>query len=217
MQADYDLSACETQGQVAAVSHSYRQLKPRRRSRRAEDIRLQTLSNIAAALLESDKRARIIIDSSWRLVLANNAARQLISDSNLLQLKGAKIECTHKKLEHELTRVLSEDGCETSFSLRVNRRTETVVIRALPVGSSTNTCALIDLSVATEVRLRQQFGLTPAEAEIARAIFHGLSLVKIAKDRCAFINTVKTQVRYIFQKVGVRSKVSLARRIGELL
>jgi DNA-binding CsgD family transcriptional regulator len=217
MQAELELSALEIHGRRPGHSDDVRPLKRRTRPRRADDLRLQTLAEIAALLLESGKRARIIVDSSLKVVLANEAAQHAFATSQLLNLRGSKLHCIHKKLESELSCVLAGATPQTSFSIRVDGRSETVLIRLLDVRGSATSHALIDVSIAAELHLREQFGLTHAEADIARAIFHGLSLVKIAKERCASINTVKTQVRYIFQKVGVRSKVSLARRIGELV
>jgi DNA-binding NarL/FixJ family response regulator len=217
MQAELEFSAVEVHGPVPSHSDDVRPLRRRRRPRRADDLRLQTLAEIAGLLLESRKRARIIVDSSFKVVLANEAAQQAFAASDLVNLRGSKLHCIHKKLEAELSSVLAGATPETSFSIRVDGRSETVVIRQLDMAGAATSHALIDISVAAELRLREQFGLTHAEADIAKCIFHGLSLVKIAKERCASINTVKTQVRYIFQKVGVRSKVSLARTIGELV
>jgi DNA-binding CsgD family transcriptional regulator len=54
--------------------------------------------------------------------------------------------------------------------------------------------------------------LTPAEHSVAEMLCEGLSLARIAQQRGVSSNTVKTQVRQIFRKFNVDSRVALVRR-----
>jgi DNA-binding NarL/FixJ family response regulator len=55
--------------------------------------------------------------------------------------------------------------------------------------------------------------LTPAEREVALLIRHGLSNAEIARARGVAVRTVANQVASLFQKLGVGSRLELARRI----
>lgn len=54
--------------------------------------------------------------------------------------------------------------------------------------------------------------LTTAETAVAELLCEGYSLARIAHERGVSANTVKTQVRQIFRKLNVDSRVALVRR-----
>jgi DNA-binding CsgD family transcriptional regulator len=55
------------------------------------------------------------------------------------------------------------------------------------------------------------FGLSPAEARVAAALMTGKSLTDIAATSRVQITTVRTQLRYILRKVGVKRQFDLVR------
>lgn len=55
--------------------------------------------------------------------------------------------------------------------------------------------------------------LTPAEADVADELCAGRTRAQIANLRGVSVNTVKSQMRQIFRKLGVDSRVTLARRL----
>jgi DNA-binding CsgD family transcriptional regulator len=56
-------------------------------------------------------------------------------------------------------------------------------------------------------------GLTTAEHEVAGYLCEGRTLAQIAQLRGVSANTVKSQVRQIFRKLNVYSRVALVRRL----
>ena len=56
--------------------------------------------------------------------------------------------------------------------------------------------------------------LTESEREVADRLCEGRTLAQIARLRGVTINTVKSQVRQIFRKLDVDSRVALVRRLG---
>jgi DNA-binding CsgD family transcriptional regulator len=56
--------------------------------------------------------------------------------------------------------------------------------------------------------------LTAAEREVAELLCHGRTLAQIARLRGVSVNTVKTQVRQVFSKLDVETRVALVRRLG---
>lgn len=64
--------------------------------------------------------------------------------------------------------------------------------------------------------LRLAFGLSPAEAEIAVRLADGESRDEIAEGRGASIETVRSQVKSLFAKLGVRRTGELAAKLSRL-
>jgi DNA-binding CsgD family transcriptional regulator len=55
--------------------------------------------------------------------------------------------------------------------------------------------------------------LTPSERDVADRLCEGRTLAQIASLRGVTINTIKSQVRQIFRKLDVDSRVALVRRL----
>jgi DNA-binding CsgD family transcriptional regulator len=55
--------------------------------------------------------------------------------------------------------------------------------------------------------------LTASEREVAQRLCEGRTLAQIARLRGVTINTVKSQVRQIFRKLDVETRVALVRRL----
>jgi DNA-binding CsgD family transcriptional regulator len=70
---------------------------------------------------------------------------------------------------------------------------------------------------ALAAALRELFGLTAAEADIALRLVRGQSRAQIAFARGATINTVKAQIKTIFGKLGVTREVELVVKANALI
>lgn len=66
------------------------------------------------------------------------------------------------------------------------------------------------------LHLRYLYKMTPAEIRITHLLVDGRSLPEIAELRRTSYNTVKAQVRSIYQKVGVSTRSELTRRVTAL-
>jgi len=64
--------------------------------------------------------------------------------------------------------------------------------------------------------LQQAYGLTATEAQIALRLADGDAREVIADDRGVSIQTLRTHIRNLFLKVGVRREGELSARINEL-
>lgn len=60
------------------------------------------------------------------------------------------------------------------------------------------------------------FGLSPAEARVATAIAEGASPEEVARSRGVGLTTVRTQLRGVFEKMGVRRQSEMVRMLLEL-
>ena len=66
--------------------------------------------------------------------------------------------------------------------------------------------------IATEF-LVAALGLTKAEAEIAALLAAGDSAAEVAGKRSVSVETVRAQIKSLYRKVGVSTRVGLAARI----
>lgn len=67
--------------------------------------------------------------------------------------------------------------------------------------------------VASARQLISLFGLSPAEARLARALCHGETLDEYAEAQSVKLSTVKTQLRAVFAKTQTDRQVSLVNLI----
>jgi len=65
--------------------------------------------------------------------------------------------------------------------------------------------------------LRTYFGLTPAEAHVTQALCAGRTLPSAASELAISVNTARTHLRSVFQKVGVHSQAALVQRVTQSL
>lgn len=61
------------------------------------------------------------------------------------------------------------------------------------------------------------FGLTRAEAHLAQALCSGRSLPTAAEELSISVNTARTHLRSVFNKVGVHSQAALVQRVSQSL
>jgi DNA-binding CsgD family transcriptional regulator len=61
----------------------------------------------------------------------------------------------------------------------------------------------------------EHLGLSPTEAQIARALARGESPMEIAERRCVSLATVRTQTQAIYRKLGVRRQLELAAKLSQ--
>jgi DNA-binding CsgD family transcriptional regulator len=64
-----------------------------------------------------------------------------------------------------------------------------------------------------DLRLRQTFGLTAAEAALARRLASGLTVSQSAAELGVSLNTARTQLKAVFSKTGVNTQAQLVHRI----
>lgn len=94
-------------------------------------------------------------------------------------------------------------------SLAVEERHGAVVVRMLAchaAASCTVTCVVQEAHALSS--------LTSCEQEVAGHLCDGLTLAQIARLRGVSINTIKSQVRQVFRKLDVESRVALVRKLG---
>jgi DNA-binding CsgD family transcriptional regulator len=64
--------------------------------------------------------------------------------------------------------------------------------------------------------LRDNFGLTPAEIEIAMALARGVKPAAIAQARGVSVGTVRVQIKSLLAKAGMNRTVELVARLARM-
>lgn len=167
-----------------------------------------------ARILDCDQRGQSFLRTGGLLSVFRNKLRCDEQSQNAkLQAAIAKTAKTGRAT----TLLLFPLGCsEQRYSLvlvRLNKR--------IPSSGSTTEispdnvlCLVAPLDrrrIATANQLMDLFGLSAAEARLARALCHGDSLEEYATDQGLKLPTVKTQLRSIFAKTGTERQSSLVR------
>ena len=97
-------------------------------------------------------------------------------------------------------------ACRT---LAIERRTAGIAVRLqpsdAPPGECLLTCLVHDAGDGPP--------LTSSERAVAEQLCEGRTLAQIARLRGVTVNTIKSQVRQVFRKLDVDSRVALVRRL----
>ena len=175
----------------------------------------------------------ILVDANRRVLQLNeHASRYLGKGLSIIQ---QRLHATHSGsnaiLQRLITAMLAADPCfeVAPGSVAIPRdeghplilRVAPVIGPAYPEGAKV-AIALVDLEDCPELPdepLRAAFGLTPAEARLARQIARGDSLEDIAERHQVSLGTVRVQLKSLFQKTQTHRQaqlVSLLARLGQL-
>jgi DNA-binding CsgD family transcriptional regulator len=191
----------------------------RRRVRRVNDGVRLVLESISAWLADGESDALFFLDESANVLLMNVGATYLLSDTSVMRMARSRVSLSDPKCQAVFEGVLLGHkhpfDCRRMFEAPIRATMEAIPCAAGPIHVLRISGPTGDRRVAAT--LRAAFGLTAAEAQIALGIYRGMSLVRIAGERSASINTVKTQARSVFQKCGISSSAALVRRICEIL
>lgn len=182
--------------------------------RTAVDV-LQTLGLLAGAL------------RNGRLVLANEGLTGMIP--TLIREKQGR-RAFASSAANLRWKALSERGAGQfggSFAVEATEAHPAMVVHLLPVaGAARDIFSVADMILVMtpaapsqkidNAILRALYDLTPAEAEIAAAIGEGQSLNALAAGRGLSWQTVRAQLRSVFEKTGTHRQADLARLIATL-
>ncbi len=174
----------------------------------------------------------VAIDARGHLRYANHYAETLLREGKLLAVRHGKLSATLPGDTHQLQAALQQVATSRhGLSLRLGsaKRADTSPcdVAVVPIGSTDPFALRVNpatlLLLISQVRHRRTitvqqlmviFGLTPAEARLARALGSGESMTTYAEANEISINTLKTQLKGVFAKTGMTRQAELARLIA---
>jgi len=176
-----------------------------------------------------------LLDGRGRVTFVNDLARAMLSEeSGLVLTNGGQLRATSSREGRSFARIVA-GACATgarpaphrfvglSVGRGSGRRPLAVVAASLrlrrPVLRRDAPVAVVFISdserdVTTEPLLREIYGLTPAEARVAKLLVAGLRIEDVGTRLRITTATVRTHVRRLFDKIDVRSRADLVRVIA---
>ena len=164
----------------------------------------------------------LFLDRKGRLVDGNAAARQwLACAASPLQLRAGRVAVCHDGRWRDLAVDLASLAAHASPRLELplggaSKTTTTLALHALAPGGdgfahheSFAVATLLPRRSDAAASLRERFGLTGSEARIALQLAQGQRASEIASGASVALSTVRTHIRSILDKCGVRSQVQL--------
>jgi DNA-binding CsgD family transcriptional regulator len=190
----------------------------------------------AAALadtLDGLEAGMFLVDSAGRLVHANISGRAMLDDGNVLQANN-KLVAHDTKADEALHDVLlaanNGDAAvgDKGISVRMaGRDGNQFVTHVLPLNSGARLVAGASYAAVAAVFVQkagqdhasaqqavaEQYSLTPAEARVLAALMETGGVNDIASSLELSAATVRTHLRHIFEKTGVRRQADLVKLI----
>ena len=174
----------------------------------------------------------LILDKTGAVIRCNRVAEEILAQRDGVHLTRNMLHAEYRQEEHELQRLmkialaghnLTVSGVPEAMAVgRPSGRAKLgIVIRAIPLGEWSE--GQHQPAVAVFIRdperksqasgelLRQLFGFTPAEANLAMLLANGMTLDEAADELNCRKNTIRAHLRSIFAKTGVTRQTTLVR------
>ena len=193
------------------------------------------LSASLTSVLENGRSGFIQLDGCGRILEANDCARDILRRCDGLGDEDGALAATVPAENAELERLLAQalpphgaQGAGGSMKItRVKARTplvlEIVPVRSMGTDSRAWEVAALVLVVdpAARPRVSPDFaaavlGLTPAESRVVVALARGQTVVGVARELGCSEGTVRTHVKRVYRKHGIRKQTGLVRMIMSL-
>lgn len=197
---------------------------------RERDALTETLNRLGEAVA--------MLDQSGRVVMANSAAEELFRQANGLCLAAdRRLRLSSGEARANLARALAQctspltwmpsHGVAPPTKLAIPRLNHRPLILTLQPLSRELAGAFGALAILfiddpdarqpdQSVMLRAIYGLTPGEVSLAQALATGETLKEFALRREVSYETVRWQLRRVFDKTGARRQAELVRIVGRL-
>jgi DNA-binding CsgD family transcriptional regulator len=185
---------------------------------------LPGFSPLGRAILDKIDRGIVVLDKDGAVVDANSIGRQVLASGNGLLVRNGRLSFADAAIDARFERLLmpagKADGLPRVIAASVKRpgsATCRVHISPIPIDDSqAHAAAYIVViyapaeqrAIASEVLL-EIYGLTRAQADVARRLYAGLSVEETATELQLSLNTVRTHLKQIFSKCEVQSQAEL--------
>lgn len=171
--------------------------------------------------LDEDDVARIVIDPHGTFLWRSRAAAALLADGGPLVDRGGRIAGADRRAQQFLAERLAETlGGEAVCQFidsDLDRRFLLCMRAVTEAGTQVVVIKLKDFDVPAHLpRLERLFGLSAMEARILQDIIEGNSAERIADGKGVSILTVRTHIKHIHGKMGVRSKEEILAMIVKI-
>ncbi len=195
---------------------------------RAKLVQLEGAAHDLTAAIDTADAAVILLDCFGCCALVNRAARRILDRRDGLIFIGNRLAAADPResemlVEHIRRAVASEQRKESARSDTVaisRQHGRPLQLRIAPfpcerVAAGAQYSAIVFIGNPDRAAgfpdniLQRAYGLTPAEARLALALFEGRSLGEFAEGNRVSRETVRSQMKSIFLKTGTRRQAEL--------
>ncbi|MFN3932525.1 MAG: helix-turn-helix transcriptional regulator [Brevundimonas sp.] len=187
-------------------------------------------AQLLAGAMEAVRATAYVCDGFGRVRGMTVSAEALLSAGDVLRLRRGVLttacEADRRGLEFALAEALAGGAPAFAVAARRVNTHERVFIEVAPLSSSSmpgfgpRALVVVHGPGVDEARVAAAagslYGLSVGEAAIAAQLVSGRSPAAIAHQRRVSLGTVRTQVRRIYEKVGVASQLELAALLPRL-
>ena len=179
-------------------------------------IRASEATPVLEGWLGMERRARLVVDDGMALYWCNAAGRALLERRDPLLLCGDVVRPRNPADSRRFQDFVTRAGGDISVLCLADHREAHLLTAAvrLPgrfVGLTASFASdEIDRHWAD---LREAFGLTASERDIAQALASGLTAEHVAQELHTSVKTVRTHIRHVYSKLDVSSREELFRKL----
>lgn len=187
-------------------------------------------AQLLVGAMEAVRTTAFFCDQDGRVRGMTASAEALLSAGDVLRLRRGMLttvcEADRRGLEFALAEALAGGAPAFAVPARRVNTDDRVFIEVAPLASSSmpgfgpRVLVVVHGPGVDEARVAAAagalYGLSAGEAAIAAQLASGRSPAAIAHERRVSLGTVRTQVRRIYDKVGVASQLELAARLPRL-
>jgi DNA-binding CsgD family transcriptional regulator len=178
-------------------------------------------SPLGRLILDKLDRGVMLLDAEGAVIDANTIAEKVLVLQHGLLVRSGRLAFADAELDGKLERMLQQHARASPRSLaaRVKPRgagSFRVLVSAIGPQALTREAAfLVVLYAPGEQRLISRevlldlYGLTRAQADVARLLYAGHSVEETASKLQLSLNTVRTHLKHIFSKCEVQSQAEL--------
>lgn len=183
--------------------------------------------------------AVVLVDAEGRIVMSDAMSEKFMAEHPEIRIAGSRFGLRNAALSAEVLRHIASHCRRQAVpgpqhappAIETVDRTLRIEIQPMPVGDTAfrpdhvrypgrlAKLLLSDPSKAfglTEAMLRDELGLTSAEARIALLLVPGETREALAKSLGVSSGTVRTHMIHIFQKAGVHSRAALIWKLAQI-
>jgi DNA-binding CsgD family transcriptional regulator len=175
----------------------------------------------AAAVLDLMRIAVVLVQGDGKVILSNRAADAVLACGDGLTLSAGRLRARDGAVARQLARLLSDGQTEGRLDgvVSVPRQSgPPLAVLVVPLGGrqpvSTRAVFLCDRSRGLEPSDQlhvELYGLTHAEARVARLVVQGLRPRQAALELGVGVATVRAHLKQVFAKTETRSQSDLVR------
>lgn len=187
-------------------------------------------AQLLAGAMEAVRATAFFCDAAGRVLGLTARAEALLSAGDVLRLRGGVLttacEADRRGLEVALAEAVAGGAPAFAVAARRLNSDDRVFLEAAPLpasgtaGFGPRALVIVHGPGVDEARVATAagslYGLSASEAAIAAQLAGGRSPAAIAHERRVSLGTVRSQVRRIYDKVGVASQLELAARLPRL-